>query len=194
MLCNQQTNQPDAAYKWYKQPSASNGQHKITNKQKTQCYNEWNGRTKKIENMLRWQKRKPIRHWDDSKFRRTTTIKNTHTHNVQEAHLYHFVSGDKLLWLLILFSSFKDFFFIFLMNAKRIAILNERFFFFFPLVRSIDRSIVCSFFHFVKKKSRQIKKWIVYTSNQPIEFCVFGYVHTKSMNWWCSPMFAFCRT
>lgn len=65
--------------------------------------------------MLRWQKRKPIRHWDwdDSKFRRTMNKKHiTQCACVRllhafkhKAHLYHFVSGDKLLWFVNSFFS-----------------------------------------------------------------------------------------
>lgn len=151
---------------------------------------------------LRWQKRKPIRHWDDSKFRRT--IKNTtqcacvvwllYMCTSKGAHLYHFVSGDKLLWFV------NSFFFV----------VIQRFLFFLYFLNECKTHryfewdscsfLFVAFVHSSKKfKNRKILSNESFTHQINLLNSVYvrRYVHTerKSMNWWwCSPMFAFCRT
>lgn len=83
---------------------------------------------------FRRHKRKPIWNWNDPKIFKRDEKKNIHTEKMTERkrareiernkwfkHLYHFVSSDKLLRLLI-FLFVVDFF---LMNAKRITLFGR---------------------------------------------------------------------
>lgn len=162
-------------------------------------------RAKTGGSVLRWQKRKPIRHWDDSKFRRSIQSDSSSHNNVRVLAFLHALQPGELIsfcqwWQIavVVVNSFSviqrflfSFIFVaFLMNAKRIAILNE------ILLLCSARS-----YSFNSREKQILSNHKKITNRLHIKsiywmLSVYSdiYVHTKSMNWWCSPMFAFCRT